>query len=223
MSMYIELAANDGHRFEAYVAEPERPAAASILVIQEIFGVNAHIRQVADRFATFGFRAIAPALFDRAHKRVELDYDEAGVAKGREYATAIGFDNMLRDVAATADHARTRGAVGAVGYCWGGTVAFLCSTRLSLPAVSYYGGRTVPFLHERPSVALLMHFGDKDPLIPMEDVEKTRRALPEAQIHVYSAGHGFNCDARKDYDQASADLALKRTLAFFGKYLAPGN
>jgi carboxymethylenebutenolidase len=131
----------------------------------------------------------------------------------------LGFERALEDVAAAAEAIRHCGRIGVVGFCWGGTVAFLAATRLGLPAVSYYGGRTVPFLKEKPRAPLLMHFGERDPIIPPEDVAKHRAALPSAEMHIYPAGHGFNCDERADFDQASSDLAWQRTLAFFAKNL----
>jgi carboxymethylenebutenolidase len=221
MAQRIELTGTDGHRLGAWLAPPDGTPRGALVVVQEIFGVNAHIRAVTERFAEHGYLAIAPMLFDREQAGVELPYDEAAVAEGRRLVAAIGFDNALRDVAAAARHVgAAREKVGVVGYCWGGTVAFLANTRMKMPAVSYYGGRSVPFLHERPGAPLMMHFGERDPIIPPADLAKTRAALPEAEIHVYPAGHGFNCDQRKDYDARCAALALERTLAFFAKHLA---
>jgi carboxymethylenebutenolidase len=217
---WIDITATDGHAFAAWLAEPAARPRGAVVVVQEIFGANAHIRAVADGYAAQGFVAIAPAVLDRAERGVELGYDEAGVARGRDLVTKVGFDNALRDVAAAAARVRGYGRVGVVGYCWGGTVAFLANTRMKLPAVSYYGGRTVPFLHERPGAPLLMHFGERDPIIPPDHVARTRAALPEAEIHVYPAGHGFNCTERADHDASCAALALQRTLAFFGSHLA---
>lgn len=219
MSRSIELESTDGVRFAAWLAEPLQPPRAAIVVVQEIFGVNAHIRRVTDAFAALGYLAIAPAVLDRVEPGVELDYDEAGVARGRELVAQVGFDNALRDVAAATAHVREVGTVGVVGYCWGGTVAFLANTRMKMPAVCYYGGRTIPFLHERPGAPLLMHFGERDPIVPPEHIARIRAALPEADIRTYPAGHGFNCDERRDYDAESAALALDRTLEFFREQL----
>lgn len=205
----------------AYCASPEGTPLGGLVVVQEIFGVNSHIRSVADRFAAHGFQAIAPAMFDHVESGVELGYDEAGVKRGRELAAEVGFERSVAAVASAAEAIASAGKVGVVGFCWGGTVAFLANTRLGLPAVVYYGGRTVPFLGERPKAPLLLHFGARDPIIPPADVEKHRAALPQAEIHVYpDAGHGFNCDQRADYDAGSAALALERTLAFFRRQLA---
>jgi carboxymethylenebutenolidase len=218
-SKWIEIQSSDEHRLAAWLAEPSGAPRGGVVVIQEIFGVNAHIRGVADRFAAAGYLAIAPALMDRVERGVELGYDDAGVARGRDLVAKLGFDNAVRDVAAAARYAARAGKVGSVGYCWGGTVALLSNTRLKLPAVSYYGGRSVPFLHERPGAPLLMHFGERDSIIPPEHVAQTRAAFPAAEIHVYPAGHGFNCDERRDYDPVSAKLAMERTLAFFAAHL----
>jgi len=204
----------------AYRADPVDKPKGGIVVIQEIFGVNAHIRNVTDKFAQAGYVAIAPAIFDYVEPNVELDYDEAGVIKGRELAAQVGFDRAVLAVAAAAKTIQCEGKVGAVGFCWGGTVAFLCATRLAFPAVSYYGGRTVPFLSEKPKAPLLFHFGEQDHLISAEDIARHRAALPDATIYTYTAGHGFNCDARIDYNPECAQVAWQRTLDFLADKLA---
>lgn len=219
MGDWIELQSTDAHRFDAYVARPLRKPRGGVVVAQEIFGVNAHIRRVTDRFAADGWLAIAPAVLDRAQRKVELGYDEAGVAAGREIVARVGFDSALRDVAAAAAWAERAGAVGIVGFCWGGTLALLANTRMKMPAVSYYGGRTMPFLHERQGAPLMFHFGRRDPLIPPEDVARIAAAFPRADVHEYEAGHGFNCDERADHDPAAARIALGRTLAFLEQHL----
>jgi carboxymethylenebutenolidase len=220
MGNWTELESGDGHRYAAWVAEPAGTPRAGLVVVQEIFGVNVHIRGVAERYAAEGYLAIAPCLFDRVERGVELGYGEAGVARGRELAAALGFDPALRDIAAAANWAAKAGPVSVLGYCWGGTLALLACTRLKLPAVSYYGGRSVPFLHERPGAPLLMHFGERDPIIPPAHVALTRVALPQAEIHVWPAGHGFNCEERADYDPACALQALARTLEFLQRQAA---
>lgn len=210
-------------RISAWRADPPIPPHGALVVVQEIFGVNAHIRSVVDRFAAHGYVAIAPAFFDHLEPQVELAYDETGVARGRELVAKLGFERVLGDVEAAAreiEGSTECGKVGVVGYCWGGSVAFLANCRLDLPAVSYYGGRTVPFLgHERPRAPLLLHFGENDPLIPPEHVALHREHLPTAQIEVWPAGHGFNCEQRADYHAPSAQAALQRTLAFFQHHL----
>ncbi|HZH44932.1 MAG TPA: dienelactone hydrolase family protein [Lysobacter sp.] len=204
----------------AWRAEPATAPRGAVVVVQEIFGVNAHIRDVAQRFAAAGWRALAPAVLDPVEADVELDYDESGVQHGRALVAELGFDRAVDIVGAAATVLRNEGAaVGAVGFCWGGTVAFLANTRLGLPAVSYYGGRSVPFLDEATRAPMLFHFGERDPIIPPEHVELHRAKQPQATIHVYPAGHGFNCDRRGDYHADSATLAWERTLAFLDAHV----
>jgi carboxymethylenebutenolidase len=206
-------------RISGWRADPPYQARGVLLVVQEIFGVNHHIRQQVDRFAAHGFIAVAPAFFDHIDHHIELDYDEAGVERGRALVEQLGFDTVLGDLASCERLLTDEGRIGVVGYCWGGTVAYLANTRLGLPAVSYYGARTLPFLHERLNAPMEFHFGDRDPLIPAEDVAAHREAQPEASIHVHPAGHGFNCDQRADFDPDSARAAMERTVAFFNRVL----
>jgi carboxymethylenebutenolidase len=220
MGETMELMAGDGHLLEAYRAEPGGRPRGGLVVIQEIFGVNAHIRAVADRLAAEGYVALAPALFDRIDKGVELDYTEAGTARGRELRTGLGWDKPLADVAAAAAALEPAGKVGAMGFCWGGSLAWLAATRLEVAcAVCYYGGQIAQFADERPRGPVVMHFGDRDPLIPPEDVARIRAAQPAVTIHTYPAGHGFNCDLRADYDAESAARAFGRTLAHLAAHV----
>jgi len=189
--------------------------------VQEIFGVNHHIRQVCDTFAAHGYVAVAPAFFEHFEHGVELDYDADGVKRGKELVERLGFDRALEDIRSAAAVVQDAGKVGVVGYCWGGSVAFLANTRLSMPAVSYYGARTAPFLDEQLDAPMMFHFGDHDASIPTEVIDLHRSKQSTAEIHVYPAGHGFNCDQRADYDEPSATLALERTLAFFRRTLRP--
>lgn len=208
---------------QAWVARPEQAPRGAIVVIQEIFGVTAHIRDVADRFAAAGFTAMAPAFFDVLRPGVELAYDEAGIARGRELVGELGLDGALEIVGAAAHWLRESGhRVGAVGYCWGGSVAFLADTRLGLPAVSYYGARNVPFLDEPARAPLMFHFGGKDRSIPPEDIDAHCARQPQAQVFVYpEAGHAFNRDVDPHaYAPDSARLAWQRTLDFFREHLA---
>ena len=219
MGKTIELHTTDGQRLSAYLAEPAGKPKGGIVVMQEIFGVNAHIRSVADRYAQAGYTAIAPAVFDPIEKGVELGYDQAGMQKGVELVSALGFDRAVASVDAAAKAIARAGKVGVVGYCWGGSVAYLSATRLGLPAVSYYGGRNAQLIGEKAGAPLLFHYGLKDAHISEADREAVRRANPEAEFYVYDADHGFNCDARASYDAPSAKLALERSLAFFAKHL----
>ena len=206
----------------AWRADPGGPAHAGVLVIQEIFGVNAHIRSVAERFAAEGYVALAPAVFDPVERGVELDYDATGIQRGRSLVTALGIDRAIDVLDASAQELQMEGLrVGAVGFCWGGTLAFLCSTRLGLPAVDYYGARSVPFLDEPARAALMCHFGARDESIPPADIALHRQKQPQAKVFEYpEAGHAFNRDVDpKAFEPASAALAWQRTLGFFGEQL----
>ena len=219
MSEWIPLTTPVGP-VRGWLARPERPPHGAVVVIQEIFGVNAHIRRVTDQFAQAGFTALAPALFDALRPEVELGYDEGGIAKGRELVAELGFEQALQIVSTASRWLRESGhRVAAVGFCWGGTVAMLANTRQGLTSVTYYGGRSVPFLGEPARAPMLFHFGERDPLIPPEDVQKHRIHHPDASIHSYPAGHGFNCDERHDYAPDAAALAWQRTTAFLTEHL----
>lgn len=212
---------DDGEPFGAYVAEPTDPPLGCVLVVQEIFGVNAHVRSVADGWAREGWRAIAPRFFDRLEPGAELPYTPEGTARGRALVDRLGMDEPMRVLRAAARQLSGGLPAAVVGYCWGGSVAMLAATRLGMPAVSYYGGRSVPFLHERAQAPLMFHFGEHDPLIPAQAVARTRAAHPLAAVHVYPAGHGFNRDGSADFEPASAALALERTRAFVREHLLP--
>jgi carboxymethylenebutenolidase len=216
----IELRCADGAAIGAFRADPLADPVGAVIVIQEVFGVNPHIREVCRRIAAAGYVALAPALFDRFAASIELDYDEAGIARGRELVARLGFETALADIGSAAESLRTVGRVGTIGFCWGGTAAWLCATRLALPSVSYYGARTRPFLEERPQAPILMHFGRHDHLIAPEFYADLARLHPSVPVHFYPAGHGFNCEARADYEPESAALAWQRTLAFFARELA---
>jgi len=205
----------------AYLAQPTGTPRGGLVVVQEIFGVNAHMRAVVDRFAGHGWTAIAPAFFDHVEHGVELDHDEAGFRRGRELVGEIGFDLAVEDVASAAEAIASAGRIGCVGYCWGGTVALLASMRLAMPAVGYYGARNVAFLGEQPRAPLMLHFGDADASIPPEAVERQREAWPDAEIFTYPAGHAFDRTVDpKAYVREAAEPALQRTLAFFERHLA---
>jgi len=222
-SAWIDLRAADGAELSAYHVRPSGARRAGLVLVQEIFGVNAHIRSVAERFAEHGYEVIAPALFDRVERGVELGYDEAGLAQGRTYPQQLGFDKPLLDVAAaTRQLASENSKVGVVGYCWGGSVAYLAAARSSglSAAVGYYGGAIAKHASEPPRVPVLLHFGKLDKGIPLGDVAELAQQRPELAIELYDAGHGFNCEKRASYDHASAELALARTLRFFEQHLS---
>ena len=217
----VLVTASDGHQLEAYRVRPSMKRKGGVVVIQEVFGINGHIREVCERFASDGYEAIAPALFDRIRPRVELPYDDAGIAQGRELAATIGWDKPMLDIWAAAKAIDLEGRVAVVGYCWGGSWAWLAGCRLEiLCAVCYYGRHIPDLLGETPGVPILMHFGAEDSSIPMESVEQIRQAHPDIPIFVYEgAGHGFNCDHRAAFNAEASALARKRTLAFFAEHL----
>jgi carboxymethylenebutenolidase len=216
MGETIQLKASDGHELAAYVAAPDGAPRGGLVVIQEIFGVNSHVRAVADGFAAGGYRVIAPALFDRIERGVELGYDPDGVAAGRNLKGRMDWDTPLLDIRAAID-ALPDLNTGVVGYCWGGSLAWLAATRLDglAAAVCYYGGQINDFRDESPKCPVLMHFGGEDGGIPIDAVEAIRAAQPDIPIHVYEgAGHGFNCDHRASYDDGAAATAGRRSMEF---------
>jgi carboxymethylenebutenolidase len=218
MGSKIKLTASDGHEFGAYVSEPKAPFRSAVVVIQEIFGVNSHIRSVVDDDAGQGFYAIAPALFDRVQPDLELTYEQPDIGRGRDAAGKIKLDTALLDIAAAIHHAvqvPRIAKVGVLGFCWGGTLAWLAATRLNPAAtVGYYGGQIAKFATEVPTCPVLLHFGEKDQHIGPGEIATIKQAHPDIPIFLYDAGHGFNCDQRKDYDPPSAALARQRTLDF---------
>jgi carboxymethylenebutenolidase len=218
----IELVAHDGHRLSAWRADPAGTPKGGVVVVQEIFGVNNHIRAVTEGFAAAGWLAIAPALFDRSAKGIELGYDQDGIAKGREIAFGQPQDAALADVAAAIGEVRRlAGSAAVVGYCWGGTLAWLSATRLGADAaVGYYGGGIAKTAGEAPKAPVMLHFGETDHAIPMTDVEAIKVAQLAIPVHVYPAGHGFNCSESGSFHAPSAELAQKRTLAFLDAIVA---
>lgn len=213
------LTASDGHELDAYELHPHG-ATASIVVVQEIFGVNAHIRSVVDRYASFGYRAIAPALFDRGERGVELGYDDAGKTRGIELVMPIAFDAAMLDVAAAVEHVSDTGPVAVIGYCFGGSVAWIAACDLPIAAaVGYYGGQVHGMRDRTPKAPTMHHFGELDHGIPLDQVQAIAAAHPDVPVHVYEgADHGFNCDARDQYDARSAAIALGRTLQFLADH-----
>jgi carboxymethylenebutenolidase len=211
-----KLTAADGHSFDVYEVRPD-DAAAAVVVIQEIFGVNAHIRSVVDRYASFGYHAVAPALFDRVRPGVELDYDSDGMTQGREMAGAIRWEPAMADLAATVAHVAPTGPVGTVGYCFGGGLAWLTAHELPIAAaVGYYGGPIHSLIDKAPAVPVQLHFGELDHAIPLEQVDEIAKAHPSVDVRVYEgAQHGFHCDARGSFHPLSAAIAQGRTLEFF--------
>jgi len=222
MGERINLNTNGTHCIGAYLAKPAGSPRGGIVVVQEIFGITQHIRDVADRFAAAGYTAVAPAFFDFVENDVELAYDKAGTSRGKDLAVEVGLDRAVEAVASAADSIKSSGKIGVVGYCWGGTVALLAAQRLGLPAVSYYGARNTGYLDQPLKAPAIFHFGANDRSITAEAVEKHRKAWPNAPVYVYEhCGHAFNRDVDKSvYNENAARLSLERTLAFFGKELA---
>ncbi|PCJ22056.1 MAG: carboxymethylenebutenolidase [Gammaproteobacteria bacterium] len=221
----LQLVSKDGHEFSAYESSPVGKVKGSVVIIQEIFGVNAHIQSVVEFYAGEGYYAIAPALFDRCETGVALGYDAQGMQKGIQLVTKLKPKNTMADIAAAAfvikqKYPETKSAI--VGYCFGGTMAWLSASALDSfsCAVGYYGGQIASFADQTPQCPTLLHFAGDDAHIPLADVEKVRSAQPQVKIEIYSgAKHGFNCDARSDYQQESSDLAKRRSLDFLAEHL----
>ena len=221
MGETIELACRDGVKIGAYRARPSGAPKGGVVVLQEIFGVNHHIRAVADRFAAAGYLAIAPALFDRVERNVELGYGQTDRPKAMDLRSRTKMEGTIADMEAAISAAKEAGNVAVVGYCWGGTLAFIAACRLSgvTAAVGYYGGGIAAIASDRPRVPLMLHFGAQDKHIPLTDVEKIRKAQPTVPVFVYDADHGFNCDERESYDEAAAKEAGVRTMEFLAAEL----
>lgn len=229
MSHTIQLKASDGFTSSAYVAMPKVPVRGAVVVVQEIFGVNAHIRAVADSYALAGFLAVAPATFDRVQKGVELGYTAEDMAAGFELKTkveSLPAPGVIADLQAAVDYAgaNAKGKVAMVGYCWGGLLTWRSAelVRGLSAAVPYYGGGVTSEVESkrRPRCPVMAHFGDKDHWISLDSVESFKKQQPDTQVFVYEADHGFNCDHRGAYDVKAADLALERTLSFIVKEFA---
>ena len=219
--MDTELRAEDGHALAAYAAGP-RDAARGLVVAQEIFGVNRHMRRVCDDFAAQGYAVVCPALFDRTERGVQLGYAPEDVARGRELRGKVDPALTVLDVRAAAAALPSGARRGIVGYCWGGTVAWHGATRTGdfAASVGWYGGGIAAAKDEMPRCPVQLHFGDTDASIPMADVEAVRAARPDVEVFVYpGAGHGFGCDERGSYSAGDAALARRRTLEFFGHHL----
>ena len=222
MGKDIKLTASDNFQFGGYRAEPATSPKAAVVVIQEIFGVNHHIRAVCDRLAGEGYVAIAPSIFDRVEPDFTSGYSPDEVAVARKFVANPDWAAMLRDTKAAIDAVQNVGPVGIIGFCLGGSIAYAAATKLSglSAAVGYYGGAIARFADDKPEVPTQLHFGEKDAGIPLGDVETIRTKRPEVEIHVYpGAQHGFHCDERASYDKTSADIAWPRSLGFFAKYL----
>jgi carboxymethylenebutenolidase len=227
MGQFTQLKAADGQSIPAYVAQPAGKPKGGIVVIQEIFGVNSHIRSVADGYAEQGYLAVAPAIFHRVRPDVELGYSQEDMGAGMALKTAteaLPAPGVMQDIQAAIDHAAQGGKVGIVGFCYGGLLTWRAACELQglSAAVAYYGGgvTTPDEIARQPRCPVQAHFGDQDHWIPLDSVEAFKKAHPQVEVHVYHANHGFNCDQRGSYDAPSAQLARQRALEFFAKHLA---
>ena len=223
MGETITLTAADGQSLGAYIARPTTTPRGGVVVVQEIFGVNAHIRSVCDRYAKAGYLAIAPAIYDRIERDVQLGYTPEDIARGRDIRGKCAMEDVMLDISAAIDAIAEAGKICIVGYCWGGTIVYVAACRLGGKlscGAGYYGGQIIPYLHEKPAVPLILHFGELDASIPAADIERIRAAHSDTIVHVYEgADHGFNCDHRKQYNADAARLAERRTLDFFATHL----
>jgi carboxymethylenebutenolidase len=222
LGQQFTLTANDHHQLGAYRADPKGVSKGGVVVIQEIFGVNHHIRVVCDRLADEGYTAVAPALFDRTEKNFECGYTPDEIANARKFITNPNWDAMLKDTQAAIDNLKKEGPVAIIGFCMGGSIAFLAAARLNglSAAIAYYGGAIAKFADEKPKVPVQMHFGEKDQSIPMTDVEMIKTKRPDCEIYVYpDAAHGFHCDERGSYNAAASKVAWARSMEFLKKHL----
>jgi len=216
----MKITAQDGHAFSAYCARPQGTPRGGLIVIQEFFGVNGHIRRVCDQYAADGYLALSPAIFDRVERDVELGYDEAGMNKGRDLRAKLDLADCMLDIQATIDTAASAGKVAALGYCWGGSLAYIAAARLNglSCAIGYYGAQIAAHVNETPRIPVMLHYAEKDEYLPQSDIEKVRAAHPSIVIYQYpGTEHGFNCDDRRFYEPKSAAIARERTLAFLGQ------
>lgn len=224
--MMLDLTAADVHTFSAHTARPVVGARAGLVVIQEIFGVNSHIRSVADGYAADGFLCIAPSLFDRVSPGVELGYESADMSRGMALKADTGLEAPLKDIAACVAWLQSQGIerIGVVGYCWGGLLAWLSAARVDgvSASVAYYGGGIPQHASEVARCPVMAHFGDQDHWLPLETVGKFHAAQPQVELNIYRANHGFNCDQRASFDTAAATLARARSLKFLGQSLLGG-
>ncbi len=219
MGEFTTIMARDGHEFQSYLAAPQAKARGAVVVIQEIFGVNSHIRAVTDGFASEGYTAIAPAFFDRIRRGIELGYSPPEIQEGRGYMQQLKLDETLKDLGAALAVVKNSGRTGTVGYCWGGAMSYVAACEVPIACAVVYYGNAARFLDRKPKCPVQYHFGKQDASIPLSDVEQIKAAHPQGEFHLYEAGHGFNCDQRPSYAAESAALARKRTLEFLATRL----
>jgi len=222
MGKDIELTASDGHKFAAYVAEPSGKAKGALIVVMEIFGVNSHIKGVADSYAAEGYLAIAPAFFDRVQRGLDVGYTPQDIEVARGLMQKMKFDDALKDAEAAKKHVASAGKTGILGYCWGGALSFkaACNIDALACAVAYYGGAIPSMIDEKPRCPVMFHWGETDASIPLDKAKEVAAAHKDQIHHFYpGAGHGFNCDQRGSYNAESAKVARERTLEFLRKHI----
>jgi carboxymethylenebutenolidase len=221
MGKNIELTAADGHKLSAYRAEPAGKPRGALIVIMEIFGVNSHIRSVADDYAKEGYLAIAPAMFDRVQRGLDIGYTPADIEVGRGAMQKMKLDDAVKDVAAALAEVKSAGKVGIVGYCWGGTVAWKSASSVGglACAIAYYGGGIPGLIGEKPKIPVMFHWGETDQSIPLDKAKEVAAAHKDQTHYFYPAGHGFNCDQRGSYNADSSKLAKTRSLEFLRKHV----
>ena len=221
MGEIINATASDGHEFDIYLAQSKGSPRGGIVLIQEIFGVNNHIKTVAEKFSSNGYLVGAPSLFDRVQPDIQLGYSIEDIRRGRELKDNLGNESPLMDITATLNIVRSAGHVAVVGYCWGGTLAWLSACQVDgfNAAISYYGGGIGKLLSIQPKCPSIFHFGEQDHAIPAEEINSLRQAHPECPIYLYPAGHGFNCEQRDSFNSTSSAIAFERTIQHLDKYI----
>ena len=221
MGKFVELQAADGHKFAAYRCEPAGRPRGGLVVVQEIFGVNSHIRSVADGYAADGYLVVAPAIFDRVQRNYDTGYAQADIQAGVGIMQSLKWENTLADIRSAIESVTTAGKVGILGYCYGGAVAWMAAARLQglSCAVPYYGGAIPNLIGEQPKCPVMFHWGETDQSIPLESAKKVAAAHPQAVSNYYKAGHGFNCDQRGSFDAAASKLARERSIDFLHRHI----
>jgi carboxymethylenebutenolidase len=219
MGEFTTIMARDGHEFQAYLSPPPGKPHGAVVVIQEIFGVNSHIRGVTDGFAKEGYTAIAPSLFDRIRRSIELGYSPADMQEGKGYVQQLKMEETLKDLGAAIAVVKHSGRTGTVGYCWGGALSYVAACELPLACGVVYYGKASNYLDKKPRCQVMYHFGTQDPSIPLSEVEKIKAVDAQGIFYEYEAGHGFSCDQRPSFHPEAAALARQRTLEFFARKL----
>ena len=221
MGESIKATGSDGHAFDIYLAQSKGSPRGGVVLIQEIFGVNNHIKNVAEKFSSNGYLVGAPSLFDRVQPDIQLGYSTEDIRRGKELKDNLGNESPLMDITATLNIVRSAGHVAVVGYCWGGTLAWLSACQVDgfNAAISYYGGGIGKLLSIQPKCPTIFHFGEQDHAIPAEEINSLRQAHPECPIYLYPAGHGFNCEQRDSFNSTSSAIAFERTIQHLDKYI----